>query len=72
MCQRDDSRGREVAFYVHVTWRDPARALEGGTHEGIRTRCDVAIIIGAREAGRANVGGISRSFFPENTRMPLA
>lgn len=50
MCQRDDSRGRgEVAFYVHVTWRDPARTSprsegwggggEGGnkpgTHEGI-------------------------------------
>lgn len=70
-CQRDDSRDREVAFYVHVTWRDPARIsprggrmLGGGdvpgTHEGIRTRCEYY----RREKLDANVDGISRSFFP--------
>lgn len=29
MCQRDDLRGCEVAFYVHVTRRDPGRTFPG-------------------------------------------
>lgn len=56
MCQRDDLRGCEVAFYVHVTRRDPARtfpdAWRGSSKNRAPTRASDPVetrVLSARE-----------------------
>lgn len=70
MCQRDDSRGRGVTFYVHVTRRAPVGSprASGGIpapvrgHEAASDPVEESII--SARVGCVSAGGISRSFFP--------